>query len=55
MGIGINRPTFPDLQSVPGYSVYYAPDAAGNYFYDDGLYRVLQGDKWSASSWNNGP
>ena len=55
VSIGINLPTFPDLQRVPGYPVYYAPDAAGNYFYYDGLYWVLQGDAWYASSWYNGP
>jgi hypothetical protein len=55
VSIGINLPTFPDLQRVPGYPVYYAPDAPGNYFYYDGLYWVLQGDDWYASSWYNGP
>lgn len=55
VSIGINLPTFPDLQRVPGYPVYYAPHAAGNYFYYDGLYWVLQGDDWYASSWYNGP
>ncbi len=55
VSIGINLPTFPDLQRVPGYPVYYAPDAAGNYFYYDGLYWVLQGDDWYVSSWYNGP
>ena len=55
VSIGINLPTFPDLQRVPGYPVYYAPDAPGNYFYFDGLYWVLQGEDWYASSWYNGP
>ena len=55
VSIGINLPTFPDLQRVPGYPVYYAPHAPGNYFYYDGLYWVLQGDDWYASSWYNGP
>ena len=55
VSIGINLPTFPDLQRVPGYPVYYAPHAAANYFYYDGLYWVLQGDDWYASSWYNGP
>jgi len=40
---------------VPGYPVYYAPDAPGNYFYYDGLYWVFHGDDWYASSWYNGP
>jgi hypothetical protein len=55
ISIGINLPSFPDLQRVPGYPVYYAPGAPGNYFYYDGLYWVLQGDDWYASSWYNGP
>ncbi len=55
ISIGINLPSFPDLQRVPGYPVYYAPHAPGNYFYYDGLYWVLQGDDWYASSWYNGP
>lgn len=55
VSIGINLPTFPHLQQVPGYPVYYAPDAPGNYFYYDGLYWVFQGDDWYASAWYNGP
>ncbi len=55
VSIGINLPTFPDLQRVPGYPVYYAADAGGNYFYYDGLYWVFQGNDWYASSWYNGP
>jgi len=55
VSIGINLPAFPDLRRVPGYPVYYAPDAPGNYFYYDGLYWVFQGDDWYSSSWYNGP
>lgn len=55
ISIGINLPIYPDLQRVPGYPVYYAPQAPGNYFYYDGLYWVLQADDWYASSWYNGP
>ncbi|HEY6132759.1 MAG TPA: hypothetical protein VIW70_02175 [Rubrivivax sp.] len=55
VSIGINLPTFPHLQRVPGYPVYYAPEAPGNYFFYDGLYWVFQGDDWYASSWYNGP
>jgi hypothetical protein len=55
VSIGINLPIYPELQRVPGYPVYYAPQAAGNYFYYDGLYWVFQGDHWYASSWYNGP
>lgn len=55
VSIGIHLPIFPDLQRVPGYPVYYAPEAPGNYFYYDGLYWIFQGDDWYASSWYNGP
>ena len=55
VNIGINLPTFPELQRVPGYPVYYAPQAPGNYFYYDALYWVFQADEWYASSWYNGP
>lgn len=55
VSIGINLPIYPVLQRVPGYPVYYAPEAPGNYFYYDGLYWVFQGDDWYASTWYNGP
>jgi hypothetical protein len=53
--IGINLPAYPNLQRVPGYPVYYAPQAAGNYFFYDGLYWVFEGEDWYASNWYNGP
>lgn len=55
VSIGINLPAFPDLERVPGYPVYYAPQGPGNYFFYDGLYWVFVGDEWYASSWYNGP
>jgi hypothetical protein len=55
VSLGLQLPIFPDLQRVPGYPVYYAPQAPGNYFYYDGLYWVLKDDDWYASSWYNGP
>lgn len=55
LSIGINLPTYPQLQRVPGYPVYYAPQASANYFFYDGVYWVFQGDDWYASSWYNGP
>lgn len=55
VSIGINLPTYPDLRPVPGYPVYYAPGAVGNYFYFDGLYWVFQGERWYSSAWYNGP
>lgn len=55
VNIGINVPLFPELVSVPGYPVYYAPGLDSNYFFYDGMYWVYQGDDWYASSWYNGP
>lgn len=55
VSIGINMPEYPELVPVPGYPVYYAPQANSNYFFYDGLYWVYQGDNWYASSWYNGP
>lgn len=53
--IGINLPIYPDLERVPGYPVYYAPQAPGNYFFYDGLYWAFQRDEWYSSAWYNGP
>lgn len=55
VSIGINLPLFPQLDLVPGYPVYYAPQVNGNYFFYDGMYWVYQNDNWYASSWYNGP
>lgn len=55
VSIGINLPVYPQLQRVPGYPVYYAPGAPGNYFFYDGLYWVFEDDNWYYSSWYNGP
>jgi hypothetical protein len=55
VSIGINLPLVPDLEPVPGYPVYYAPEVDSNYFFYDGMYWVLQDDNWYASSWYNGP
>ncbi|WP_342128536.1 hypothetical protein [Hydrogenophaga sp. OTU3427] len=55
VSIGINLPVYPQFQRVPGYPVYYAPDAPTNYFFYDGLYWVFQYDNWYSSSWYNGP
>ena len=53
--IGINMPVFPQLVRVPGYPVYYDPQADGNYFFYDGLYWVYAEDNWYESDWYNGP
>jgi hypothetical protein len=53
--IGIDLPVYPDLQQVPGYPVYYAPQASGNYFFYDGMYWVFHQDGWYSSGWYNGP
>lgn len=55
VSIGINVPTYPVLERVPGYPVYYAPRLNSNYFFYDGLYWVYQDDNWYASHWYNGP
>jgi hypothetical protein len=55
VNIGINFSTYPDLVRIPGYPVYYDPRVDSNYFFYDGLYWVLLGDNWYASSWYNGP
>ncbi len=55
ISIGINMPVYPQLVQVPGYPVYYAPQANSNYFFYDGMYWVYQQDNWYASSWYNGP
>ncbi len=55
VSIGINLPVYPELDIVPGYPVYYAPQVNANYFFYDGMYWVYQNDNWYASSWYNGP
>ena len=52
---GFNLPTYPRLDRVPGYPVYYAPGVNANFFFYDGLYWVYRDDNWYASSWYNGP
>jgi hypothetical protein len=53
--IGISIPVYPALDQVPGYPVYYAPQAAANLFFYDGLYWVYTQDRWYSSTWYNGP
>lgn len=55
VSIGINLPALPQLQLVPGYPVYYAPQLGKNYFFYDGAYWVYEDDRWYASDWYNGP
>ena len=55
VSIGIDLPIYPTLVVVPGYPVYYAPQADSNYFFYDGVYWVYRRDNWYASSWYNGP
>lgn len=47
--------SYPDLVLVPGLPVYYAPRLGHNYFFSDGLYWVLEGDRWYSSYWYGGP
>ena len=53
--IGVDMPMYPQMVQVPGYPVYYDPQASSNYFFYDGAYWVYQRDNWYASSWYNGP
>ena len=56
VSIGVNVATYPTLQRIPNYPVYYAPSVRGtNYFFYDGLYWVYEGGEWQTSSWYNGP
>jgi hypothetical protein len=55
VSFGINMPTYPQLVPVPGYPVYYDPQANSNYFFYDGMYWVYASDNWYASTWYNGP
>jgi hypothetical protein len=53
--IDINLSLFPELVPVPGYPVYYAPQADLNYFFYDGMYWVYEDDGWYTSNWYDGP
>lgn len=53
--IDVEMREFPRLVPIPGYPVYYDPDADANYFFYDGLYWVFWDENWYASSWYNGP
>ena len=55
VNIGINLATYPQLEPVPGYPLYYAPQLQSNYFFYDGQYWIYQDDNWYSSSWYNGP
>jgi hypothetical protein len=55
VSIGINVPVYPSMVQVPGYPVYYDPNASSNYFFYDGYYWVYAGDTWYSSGWYNGP
>jgi hypothetical protein len=53
--IGMDVASYPQLDQVPGYPVYYAPSVNGNYFFYDGMFWIFQRDNWYASTWYNGP
>jgi len=55
VSIGIDQPVYPELIPIPGYPVYYAPQAHANLFFYDGLYWVYHADRWYSSAWYNGP
>jgi len=53
--IGVNFDTYPDMVVIPGYPVYYDPQADANYFFYDGDYWIFRDDIWYTSGWYNGP
>jgi hypothetical protein len=53
--IGVDVPTYPEMQPVPDSPVYYAPGVDSNYFFYDGLYWDFANDNWYSSAWYNGP
>lgn len=53
--IGLEVPTYPEMEPVPDSPVYYAPGVDSNYFFYDGLYWDFYGDNWYSSAWYNGP
>jgi hypothetical protein len=55
LDIGVHVSSYPELVIVPGYPVYYDPQASTNYFFYDGAYWVFQNDGWYVSSWYDGP
>ena len=55
LSLSFRQQYYPTLVAVPGYPVYYDPNANGNYFFYDGMYWVYEGDHWYASDWFNGP
>ena len=55
LSIGINLNEYPELEVIPGYPVYYAPQLNANYFFYDGDYWLYQDDNWFESDWYDGP
>lgn len=55
VSLGFAISTYPTLQRIPGYPVYYDPWMDLNYFFYDGLYWVYVDDNWYSSPWYNGP
>jgi hypothetical protein len=55
MSIGVELFDYPEMEAIPGYPVYYAPQLRMNYFFYDGKYWVFQDDNWYESSWYDGP
>lgn len=55
MSIGLNLFDYPELELMPGYPVYYAPQLDANYFFYDGDYWVYYEDNWYQSPWYDGP
>jgi hypothetical protein len=55
VSLGFAISSYPTLQRIPGYPVYYDPQMDLNYFFYDGLYWVYMYDNWYSSPWYDGP
>ena len=55
ISIGLNLSGYPELELMPGYPVYYAPQLDANYFFYNGDYWVFYEDNWYESPWYDGP
>ena len=53
--IGVNIPAYPNMEPIPGYPIYYAPQLDENLFFYDGTYWLFADEAWYSSTWYNGP
>lgn len=55
LGIELGLSGYPEMEVMPGYPVYYAPQLEANYYFYDGSYWLFQDENWYRSSWYDGP